>query len=475
MTKDDQKRYMILKDSNIYKGLIILAIPLMLNNFLKTFHDIIDMFFVGRIQGAGVDAVAAIQLTFPVVFTFLSLGMGLSVAGTALISQFVGSQQLEDAKRYATQLIILSLFLGGLLTLLSYLGSPLIIRLMGVDPSASLADQFVFENSVRYLRIRAFELPLLFVFFAFMAIRQASGDTVTPVIISGSAIGLNIILSPILIMTFNLGVPGAAYATLIANAVVMPLAFYYLFFSADGITIDLRYSVLEGYVVKDILKTAIPASVGQAITAVGFGVMNGVIYSFGRNTVAAFGVGNRILSIILHPVMAIGAVLSAYIGQNIGALNPQRAKQAFVKAMVLSVAIMAVGSTMIIFVRRPLAGLFIVDNIEALNLASEYMFYILLGLPLMAMFQAFIGTYNGTGKTQYTFWLSVLRLWGLRIPLVLFMREFTDLGSSGIWYAMLISNFVIVILGYFMYLRLDFKPKIRVDHPVAKPIELKAT
>ncbi len=474
MTRDDQKRYLILKDSNIYKGLIILAIPLMLNNFLKTFHDIIDMFFVGRIEGAGVDAVAAIQLTFPVVFTFLSLGMGLSVAGTALISQFVGSQQLEDAKRYATQLIVLSLILGVLLMVLSYLASPMIIQAMGVDPSLSIEDRFVFENSVQYLRIRAFELPLLFVFFAFMAIRQASGDTVTPVIISGSAIILNIILSPILISVFNLGVPGAAYATLIANAIVMPMAFYYLFFSVDGITINLKYGMLESYVVKDILKTAIPASLGQAITAVGFGVMNGIIYGFGRNTVAAFGVGNRILSIILHPVMAVGAVMSAYIGQNIGALNPARAKLAFKKAMILSVGVMSVGSLLIMFVRRPLAGLFIVDNLEALNLASEYMFYILLGLPLMAMFQAFVGTYNGTGKTQYTFWLSVTRLWCLRIPLVIYMRDYTNLGNSGIWYSMLISNFIIVIVGYILYLRLDFKPKIRLEEPL-KTVELKTT
>ncbi len=470
MTADDRKRYLILKDSNIYKGLIILAIPLMLNNFLKTFHDIVDMFFVGRIPERGTDAVASIQLTFPVVFTFFSLGMGLSIAGTALISQFVGSNQREDAKRYASQLLILALLLGLIINLVSYVGAPFIIQAMGVETGT-----FVFENSVRYLQIRSFELPLLFMFFSFLAIRQASGDTVSPVLVSGTAIILNTILSPIFITVFNLGVPGAAWATLLANIIVMPVAVYGLFFAKTGITVSIPMMRLEAGVIKDIIKTAVPASLGQAITAIGFGVMNGVIYGYGTETVAAFSVGNRIMSIILHPVMAIGGILSAYIGQNIGALNPERAKLTFRKGMILSFMTMAVGSAVLMFIREPLARIFIVDDPSTLALASDYMFYILIGLPLMGVFQTFVGTYNGTGNTSYTFIISVTRLWILRIPLVLLMREFTDLGSSGIWYAVLISNIIIAFIGYLLYLRIDFKPKVDIDNRMTKHMEVKAS
>ncbi len=468
MSKDDKKRYLILKDSNIPKGLILLAIPLMLNNFLKTFHDVIDMFFVGRIPGSGTAAVAAIQLTFPVVFTFLALGIGLSVAGTALISQFVGSGQDDDARRYASQLVTLSLIIGGVIMVVSFFGAPYIMRLMGVDPTS-----FEFRNSVAYLRIRAFELPLLFVFFSYLATRQASGDTLSPVLVSGSAIVLNMILSPIFITVFGLGVPGAAYATLIANGVVMPIAIYGLFFAKTGITIKPAYMRLELGVTKDIIRTAVPASLGQAITAVGFGVMNGIIYSYGTETVAAFGVGNRIMSMILHPVMAIGGVLSAYIGQNIGAQNVARAKLTFRKAMGLSFWLMVAGSTFLMFIRTPMASLFIIDDPQTLSLASDYMFYILIGLPLMGVFQTFMGTYNGTGNTHYSFILSVVRLWILRIPLVIVMREFTTLGSSGIWYAVLISNLLIMVVGFALYKRIDFKPKVTLDDGTRKPVELR--
>ncbi len=464
MTKEETKRQLILKDPNIYKGLIILAFPLMINNLIKTLHDIVDMFFVSRIDGVrSSDAVASIQLTFPVMFTFISLGIGIMIAATALISQALGANDKPQAKRIGADIFMLAILSGLVFAIVGFIFAPYVMRWMG-------ATGYILENSVAYLRIRVFEFPVLFGFFAYMGTRQASGDTVSPVLISGSAILLNIILSPIFILVFNFGVPGAAFATLLANYLIMPFGFYRLFNAKDGVQIDflevINPKLLKKKVTNIILivKTAVPASVGQAITAIGFGVMNGVIYSYGPETVAAFGLGNRLLSMILHPVMATGAILAAFIGQNIGAQNPARAKETFRKNMILSVGIMSFGSMVIIFFRAPLAGLFLGDDPVALKLTIDYMFFILLGLPLMAVFQTFIGTYNGTGNTHYTFILSVTRLWVIRLPLVIFMGYFwPNRGSQVIWEAMLISNLLIAFLGFILYLRIDFKPKIKVD------------
>ena len=167
MTKDEKKRQLILKDPNIIKGLFLLAIPLMLNNFIKTIHDVIDMYFVSEIPGFSAEAVSSISITFPIMFMFISLGMGLSVAGTALISQWVGSNQMDQARRYASQLVLLAFFVGILLNILSFFSAPLVMELMGTIG-------FIYEKSVEYLKIRSFELPVVFVFFAFTAIRQSS-------------------------------------------------------------------------------------------------------------------------------------------------------------------------------------------------------------------------------------------------------------------------------------------------------------
>jgi Na+-driven multidrug efflux pump len=159
--------------------------------------------------------------------------------------------------------------------------------------------------------------------------------------------------------------------------------------------------------------------------------------------------------------MAIGGVVAAYIGQNIGNLNVARAKETFRKAMIMSISIMAVLSFIVLFLREPLAGLLLEEQ-SSIDLTVKYMFYLLVGLPLMAIFQTFIGTFNGTGHTKFTFAMGVTRLWILRIPLILLFKYFTDLGSSGIWTAMLLSNFLIAFVGYGMYKTLDFKPRVEL-------------
>ncbi|MDD4194747.1 MAG: MATE family efflux transporter, partial [Acholeplasmataceae bacterium] len=219
---------------------------------------------------------------------------------------------------------------------------------------------------------------------------------------------------------------------------------------------------LDREISSKIIKTAIPASLGQSFTAIGFAIMNGIIVSYGVQTVAAFSVGNRVSSLILHPVMAIGGVLSAYLGQNIGNQNIARARETFKKAMILSAGIMALGSLIFLFIREAAVSPFIKNDPVTLDLAVEYMFYLLIGLPLMGIFQTFVGTFNGTGNTKFTFIFTITRLWILRIPLVYFFKIFTDLGSSGIWYGMLISNILIIPVGIIMYKKVDFKPKVNV-------------
>ncbi len=471
MSKDDSKRYLILKDPRIFRGLFFLALPIMLNNLIKTIHDVIDIIFVARVVEDSASGVSAISTTFPVMFTFISLGIGLSIAGTALISQWVGSNQIEQARKYATNLVYLSVITGLILTVVGYFGAPYVMQLMG-------AEDYLLEKSVAYLRIRSFELTFLFIFFAYQSIRQSTGDTVSPVIFGVFTVVLNIILSPILIMVLDMGVEGAAIATLTAQAVVAPFVVYRLFRSKSGLTISVKRFKLEKRVSRPIIQTGIPAAFGQAITAIGFIVLTSVlIHKFSykyidistglelvnNDVIGAFSVGNRISSLALHPVMAIGGVLSAFIGQNIGNLNVERAKESFHKGLILSLIIMAILSMVLLPLRGTLATIFYERGTDVFDLTVKYMFFLLIGLPLMAIFQAFIGAFNGTGHTKYTFWVSIIRLWGLRIPVILLLVYVIDMGPRGVWTGMLISNFVIAFVGYFFYKKLDFKPKVQLD------------
>jgi len=453
MSTDAKKSFLILQDKNIFKGLLILSLPLMLNNLLRTLHDIVDMFFVSRIEGFSTESVSAIQLSFPIMFVFIALALGLSVAGVALISQFIGAKKYEDALHYAGQLVWVALIAAAIFTTMAYVLAPVIVGAMG-------ATGYVFENTVAYIQIRAFELPYVFTFFALLAVRQSSGDTLSPVYIGGAALILNSIFSPIFVQVLGLGVPGAAYATVLGNYIMLPFAIHRLFFAKTGIRLKLRALKPDFKVMRMIVKIAIPASFGQSLTAVGFGVINSIIFAYGVATVAAFGIGNRITTLVLLPVMAMGSVISAFVGQNIGALQKERAREVFKKALILTTSILFVGAMIMMPLRPYIVGLFIQDDPVAKALSVEYLFYILAALPLMGVYQTFIGTFNGTGYTRYSFLLAVIRLWALRIPVILMFREFTELGPSGIWYAILISNLTMAFIGALFYQKISFEPRV---------------
>jgi Na+-driven multidrug efflux pump len=100
------------------------------------------------------------------------------------------------------------------------------------------------------------------------------------------------------------------------------------------------------------------------------------------------------------------------------------------------------------------------NDADTLKIALEYMIWVLLTQPLMALFQNYMGVFNGSGNTKYSFIIASVRLWMIRLPLIFFFKYFTDLGRSGIWYAMVISNIVILMLAQVLFRKVDFERKV---------------
>ena len=450
------KSNLILHENPIWKGIIALALPVFLANILKTLHDIVDGIFLGQIadEAVATSMQSAVALTWPIFFIFISFGMGLSVAGNALVGQFMGNKDYDNAKRYATNTIYVSIVLGVIFTILAYTLAPTILGLMGAKGSD-------LEYAILYMRIRSFELPILFLSFAFQAIRRSTGDTLTPVLISSFAIIINILLTPLLILVFNMGIRGAAFSTLIAHIVMLPLLLYYLIHSKNGINVSFKMSYINIPIIRDIFKIGLPASSGQSIQAIGFVILNSLIYSFGTSTTAAFYIGNRINSLVMFPVSSISAIVAVYVAQNIGAGNIKRAKESVKQGLLMGVTIMIIGVSILLPFRHAFVSLFTHDERTA-ALAVEYMIYIGLSLPLMAIFQTFLSTFQGSGDTNYSFILAIVRLWVFRLPFVLLTMKLTNFGPAGIWYSMIASNFLAVFVAVYLFSKVKFTPKIRL-------------
>ena len=212
------KEHLILHDKNIVKGILLLALPVMLNNIIKAFHDVVDTFLVSKMDAAesAVSAqISAIGFVSPIMTICQALAIGMMTAGTALMSQYIGAKKEDRASKVSGQLLMLCGLVGIIFNILLFFLAPSILKLMD-------AQGALYDYSLTYIRIRSFELTGLFIFYAYQATRQSQGDTLTPGIINGSSIILNIILTAIFIYGMGMDLSGAAIGTVIANMIIIP-------------------------------------------------------------------------------------------------------------------------------------------------------------------------------------------------------------------------------------------------------------
>lgn len=440
---------LLLHEPNLYKAFLILALPIFGANFMRAFNDLIDTYFIGQIADS-VAAQAGISIAWPILNVLMSLQMGFSVAGVAVISQLLGSGQKERARENAGLLLVLALVMGAAVNIIIYFCSPWILTLMGAEGATH-------ASALDYLQIRSFEMIPLFVFGAFQATRQAQGDTTTPVYLSIITIVINVIFTGIFVRVYDMGAFGAGLATMMGQVAVLPPSLIILFSKKQNLYLERKHLRVEAKPLKVLTKIAAPAAGSQALSSLGFLVLQAVILSYGDEVAAAFSNGNKVSNMLLMPVMALGSVLAAYVGQNIGAGNGERARKAVKVSRNIGLAV-SIGGFLILAPIRGWIVALLTNDAATQVLAQEYVFWVLLTQPLMSLFQNYISTFNGSGNTRFAFIMSTVRLWVIRLPMILCMSKFTDLGASGIWYAMVISNFLILLLGMFLYRRVDFMP-----------------
>ncbi len=454
MNKKD-KTEMILKGS-IYRALLTLSIPIMINSLIQTLYNLVDGIWVSKISSVHF---AATAFVWPVNFLFISLGIGLSIAGTSLLSQLVGGGKLKEAKEYSTQLMAITILSSIVFTVLGYIISPTIIKLMGATGDLAKLGNI-------YLRITFLDLPFLFLFFNINSMMNAQGDTITPTILSGISAIINVVLDPIFIFTFNWGIAGAAWATLGSRAILAIVGFIMLFKDSNKIKPEFTDFKFNKGIIKEIVTVGLPSTIGQSGASLGFIVLNGFIGSYGTATIAAFAMVNRITSLIMQPAMGLGSALTAIVGQNIGANQIERVKDAFHKALKLTIIIGIVGCLLLIVFDDPIINFFMQskDDPSVIELGLTYLLYISFSMPLMGIFSVLQGLFQGSGNTKYSMAMEVGRLWFVRLPMILLFKHFTNWGSSGIWFSMSFSNLIVCLYGYWMYRRNGWQKRVISSH-----------
>lgn len=432
-----------LLEGDIIKGLFKLALPLMFLNLVNSLYNIVDTFWIGKM---GELQVGAVSLIGPIMGCGSAFVTGLCAAGISLISMALGSRDHERANRLATHLVIVSLVSGVLIGVFCLVFSDFILQWLQTPDD-------IYLDTKAYLIGISFDFVFAFLINIFHTIRQSDGDTKTSAMINAGAAILNTVLDPIFIFTFHMGVAGAAIATVFSKVLVTPIVLWALFMDKNHVHISFRYKLDVTYL-KDIIRVGIPASLASFLSSFGFVLMNKSIVSYGSLAISAYGIGNRVTELFYIPVNAFGGALAPFIGQNLGAKNPRRAEECYRKAMLLTLGISIV-VTLLGFITSKYLIIFFVSNasLELMELSLEYCYYVTATIFFMGWFQNLHGVFSGAGNTKVVLYLSIFRLWGLRIPMIYLFAHFTDIGPTGIWWSMVLSNLITCLAGEVMYRR----------------------
>ena len=207
--------------------------------------------------------------------------------------------------------------------------------------------------AIIYLRITFLDLPFLYLFFNVNSMMHAQGDTVTPMLLSAGSAILNVILDPIFIFTLDWGIAGAAWATLVSRALLSIAGVVLLFGKKNRVRPDFRDFRPNPIILKEIVRVGLPSSIGQSGASLGFIVLNGFIASYGTATLAAYAMVNRITSLVMQPAMGMGQALTTIVGQNVGANQMDRVKEAFYKALKLTILVGVLGAIVCLLLTNP--------------------------------------------------------------------------------------------------------------------------
>ncbi|WP_373032425.1 MATE family efflux transporter [Sulfurovum sp.] len=295
----------------IKQHIVKLAVPAVVGYFFHTMFNVTDTFFAGLIS---TQALAALSLSASVFFMVLAIGIGMSEAVTSLVGNALGEKDIPKAQHIALNAIAFGVLLSLVLSVLGVLSVPYLVEALG-DPS------YVVET-LDYINLILYGAVFFVGAFFFNALLNSVGDTKSFRNVLIVTAFLNIILDYLFIEYFTMGVSGIALATIIAEAITM----FYLIYRVRQTKLwsGLSAFTYDGHVMKKLLKQGLPPSVNMFMMAFGMYIITYFVAPFGKEAVAAFGIGMRIEQIFLMPVIGLNIATLAIVSQNNGAKAYER-------------------------------------------------------------------------------------------------------------------------------------------------------
>ena len=426
-------RIKILKEENIDKALFKLGMPMGISLLVAALYNVVDTYFV---SGLGKEAVAAVSVAFPIQLIFLGIGLTFGAGAGSYISRLLGGNNKKEASIVATVALISSAILGIIIAILLFCYLDGVLKFMGAIPS-------IIEISKSYTGIFIVGgiLGTINVTLGNLAVAQGAAKISLKAMIVGSI--SNMILDPIFIFGLNLGVRGAAIATLIARVITSLM--YLIYFVGDKNLIEIKLPNFKPTVAiyKEILKIGISMLILQILQTISISKISYAASFYGEEAIAAMGIVLRIVTLGTNVVFGYMKGLQPLAGFNYGAKNYERVREA-IKASIKWTNVFCVAWTVIVYIFAPsILSIFGTDenvlNIAVLALRAAVIMFITFGFQF-----TYSTLYLSTGKALGGVFLNSLRQGIVFIPIILLLPKF--MGLNGVIYAQTISDLITTII-----------------------------
>lgn len=423
---------------NETKAMLSFALPMIIGNIFQQLYNVADTIIVGKFIGP--HALAAVGSSFSVMVLLTSIILGLCMGSGAVFSYLFGAEETERLKNsFFTSFCFIGV-ITIVINLCAFLYIDEILYFIRIP-------QEVYNETRTYLQIVFYGITFTFLYNYFASVMRSLGNSIIPLIFLIISAVINIVLDIILVVPMDMGVAGAAYATIIGQA-----------FSAIGITIyciskfplirlERKYIYFDKKIIAMIANNSVLTSIQQSIMNFGILMVQGLVNSFGVAAMAAFAAVVKIESFAYMPVQDFGNAFSTFIAQNDGAGKNNRIKSGIKSAVKMITIYCAIISVLIILFAKPLMYIFIdAGEIEILSIGQQYLFIVASFYCLIGYLFMFYGFFRGIGKPQVSIVLTITSL-GTRVFLAYLLASIPSIGLVGIWWSIPIGWLLADILG----------------------------
>jgi len=425
---------------NVQKKLIKFAIPILLANILMQLYNYVDSVIVGHYLGK--EALAAVGASGMFIFMLVSLIIGIGMGTTIIIGQYVGRNDYASAKKAADSLYIALIVSAVVLTVVGIIFNRQVMEMI------SLPEEII-PQAVAYLDVFLLGLIFMFLLNAIASVLRGVGDSKSPLMFLALAAVLNVVLDLLFVVGFGWGVEGAAWATVISQAIAVVFAFYYMRRKNLTMATNLFHLKFDKKIFLESIRIGIPVGIQQLAVSVGILTILSLVNGYGTDIIAGYIAASKIEAFVAVFPLNISIAMTSFTAQNYGANLIGRVREGVRASVRISIFTSVVVAVLLTALSSPLMGMFTSEP-EVIDVGVNYLHVLGLSYFLFCFLFCYMGALRGMGKTMTTMFITICSLWLIRVPMAMILSN-TGLEEMGIWISAPLSWAMGAVFAYVLY------------------------